>query len=1720
MVAVTDQGALLGRAYVSGGVATVTLSPPPPSPTTLDVVVTGHNLVPWEGTVEVIVPEGPWLSHRAHTIDDSAGGNGDGVLNPGESVVVAVTVENIGVADGTGLSSTLTTTSLGCTITDGAADFPDVAIGNLATTLPDHFSYTLDAAASHGDLVELALEWSADGGYSGGTSFVSVVCAALQITGITVTEITESSARINWTTSVPATSRVTYGITTPPQQVAESSTLTTSHSVLLSDLGGCTRYLFEVASESPGCYHVTDDNAGAFYSFTSGGRLVVFFDDAESGSGDWTAEPPWAISNEASSSGTHSWSDSPGGSYANGINTRLTSPVIDLSGLAAPELRFFHTYSFEACCDFGIVEATADGGVTWTQLAIYGGNLGTWTEETIDLSAFAGSEAVQIGFRVATDGSVTLDGWHIDDIEVSAARSCSLGMVQLDEQVYPCGATISITVTDFDLNTDDTVQETASVLIASDSEPTPELVWVTETGPSATTFVGSIETTSEPILDGFLSIAGNDLITATYEDADDGTGTPATATTTARADCAPPVIADVQVPFLHLTSSSALVFWRTDEEATSVVTIQGSTPVSVPAASELATEHAVTLSGLSGCTTYSFSVTSCDRWGYCATDDNDGAFYVLETPTADVYLNEDFEGTAAAWSHGGSDDQWQLGTPSSGPGAAHGGIGAYATILSGPYLKSSGVNSDDYLVSPVIDLSGADSAALTFWHWYDIFTDSISNGEDDGAWLEITSDGGASWQVLEGGYNNTLDAEAPYPGGPCWAGTTAGWEVVQVDLSAYTGAQVQLRFRFFEDDDTGTAGAGWYIDDVRVATQTLCGPYPVHLSHVIHDPIGNLNGVVDPGEQIILPVTLTNIGVETASSVTGRLSSATAGVLVEQAESGFPDMAPAASGLAEVPYMRIMVDERVPCGSLIELELVSELDDPAGNPGMSQSTFTIPVGTGGPYGCQPFNAIYLDRELYSCDDLVTVRVADPDLNLDPGLPDTASAELSSSTQPLPQVLVLTETGPDTGVFTGELAISVSGGSGVLLVSQGDTITAVYHDQSAGGAARDYTALATVASDCTPPVISAVEVTSISGTGAVVNWSTNEPADSLVEWGTTPSLGSSALVSDLEWNHTVVIDGLSPCTEYYFRVSSTDSSHNTVIDDNNGSLYSFESASSQLVLRRRFEGTAYGWSHSGTHDQWQHGAPTSGPGQAHSGSNLFATNLAGPYTKSGTSTNGENSLFSEEIDLSGLSSPTLSFWHWYDIYTPTPNNGAADGAWLEISADGGTTWQVVTPDGGYNNTLDEEAPHGLGPCWAGATAEWQLVRADLTPWAGATVQLRFRFFEDDDTGTAAAGWYIDDLVIETSAPCGPYPAYLSHQIIDTPVGNNDGIVDSGERISLPLTLNNYGIEPAFSVSARASSLTPGVTVDIPEAGFPDLAPGASAGSTAPHLRFMVDPSVPCGSQIELELEVSFTSTDGEPGQIHRQLVIDVGTSGVGSIPAAVLNGGCAASYFMGGCGNRYSEYAAILDADPGQRFATTVITDLDPATLAAFDVLLLPDNIVLDADLAAVAAWFVPGKTIIAIDSAVCYAAYAGLLWPGSAGSNGYSTYWDYNSSSKQTVVRDDPITSDYAVGDEVGGVYGDAQAFSSLLPADSVPLLVNSSATGMVTVVYRDVPDQGRIILMGPFAGPPADCDNLIRAAASSVTSGLICNPFDPSPIFSDGFESGDTSAWSRAAAK
>ena len=167
----TDDGVFESAYTDTQGKVTFTLDPTPMQPGAMDVTVTKHDFRPFEGIAQIISPDGPWLIHRSHQADDSAGDN-DGKASPNETIIIPVTVENIGQLPGTALSGTLSTNTASLIqIVDGAATFPNIAPALLGTTNPDHFKIWVKTTASDGALLGFDLNWTAAGGSSGTTSF-------------------------------------------------------------------------------------------------------------------------------------------------------------------------------------------------------------------------------------------------------------------------------------------------------------------------------------------------------------------------------------------------------------------------------------------------------------------------------------------------------------------------------------------------------------------------------------------------------------------------------------------------------------------------------------------------------------------------------------------------------------------------------------------------------------------------------------------------------------------------------------------------------------------------------------------------------------------------------------------------------------------------------------------------------------------------------------------------------------------------------------------------------------------------------------------------------------------------------------------------------------------------------------------------------------------------------------------------------------------------------------------------------------------------------------------------------------------------------------------------------------------------------------------------------------------------------------------------------------
>ena len=72
----------------------------------------------------------------------------------------------------------------------------------------------------------------------------------------------------------------------------------------------------------------------------------------------------------------------------------------------------------------------------------------------------------------------------------------------------------------------------------------------------------------------------------------------------------------------------------------------------------------------------------------------------------------------------------------------------------------------------------------------------------------------------------------------------------------------------------------------------------------------------------------------------------------------------------------------------------------------------------------------------------------------------------------------------------------------------------------------------------PPVISNVKILDITTSSAVISWTTDKPADSIVNYGLDRNYG---IIRDATFKteHQIVLDNLLPNTDYYFQVASVD-----------------------------------------------------------------------------------------------------------------------------------------------------------------------------------------------------------------------------------------------------------------------------------------------------------------------------------------------------------------------------------------------------------------------------------------------------------------------------------------------------------------------------------------------------------------------------------------------------
>ena len=158
-------------------------------------------------------------------------------------------------------------------------------------------------------------------------------------------------------------------------------------------------------------------------SIGSTGPQVAFFDDFESGTGNWTLQGTWGTTTLQSHSPTHSLSESPTGNYGDNLNISATLTTgLDLSAAFDATLSFFGRYDIEQGFDYMYVDASSNGGTNWVTLQTFDGQDLTFQEYSNSLGGFVGNSNVKIRFRFFSDGGFNLDGMYIDDVMITTSN--------------------------------------------------------------------------------------------------------------------------------------------------------------------------------------------------------------------------------------------------------------------------------------------------------------------------------------------------------------------------------------------------------------------------------------------------------------------------------------------------------------------------------------------------------------------------------------------------------------------------------------------------------------------------------------------------------------------------------------------------------------------------------------------------------------------------------------------------------------------------------------------------------------------------------------------------------------------------------------------------------------------------------------------------------------------------------------------------------------------------------------------------------------------------------------------------------------------------------------------------------------------------------------------------------------------------------------------------
>jgi hypothetical protein len=421
-------------------------------------------------TAMPMAPSTPYLVLEAVVIsDDNTGashGNGNGIVEYGETIEVTLTLHNIGQQAAMGVTGQLQTADAYTTLLVVGAGFGNIPSGGTGSNASP-FVYRVSADVPDDHVIDFAVALNQPPNAVG---FQQTAFAPdLQIIAYTASDlgggdgdgIPEPGETV--TLQITVTNQGSVGVTACSGTLLDGPfcdadpTPRSFGDIVPGGTAAAGPFSVEISSSCPELYSAILQlqlQAQTAYARSDGFVFNIgdiFTADMEAGATGWTHyvggggyTDQWHVETYRNHTygGTTSYKCGGNGAadYGNLLYAVLESPVFTLP--AESQLTFWHWIEAEVsqahpdhCYDGGLVQISIDGG-PWQSITPVGGypylvragsNPGPfpaetpvfsgshdWRAETFDLTGFAGS--ARIRFTFGSDGATAYEGWYVDDV--------------------------------------------------------------------------------------------------------------------------------------------------------------------------------------------------------------------------------------------------------------------------------------------------------------------------------------------------------------------------------------------------------------------------------------------------------------------------------------------------------------------------------------------------------------------------------------------------------------------------------------------------------------------------------------------------------------------------------------------------------------------------------------------------------------------------------------------------------------------------------------------------------------------------------------------------------------------------------------------------------------------------------------------------------------------------------------------------------------------------------------------------------------------------------------------------------------------------------------------------------------------------------------------------------------------------------------------------------